>query len=635
VTHVLVECDGTRASSAALKRTGWDHTLTVRTQGPKANRKLTVQPPSDALKGTVAARAADLLRIASYVYWADQRVSRGGEADVLGDDWRRLFLVCAPVTDADFWSTPETRRLLNETVGYLTDDVWLFEFGKAHFDEQLSLATNPRRVRGEPDVVSVFSGGADSLCAAVESSVHGRRPVLVSHHPTTFFDSRQRALARLLRQRIGGWHFPHTAFLVQGSGEEAREGSQRSRAFLYAAMGSAVADSLGIGEVLLADNGIVSLNLPINDQLLGALASRATHPKFIRSFNRLVNHVLSPELLVTNPLRYRTRAESLDVLKRHGLSDLLQETTSCSRWRGLPKATPHCGTCSQCIDRRFASLAADLEEHDLGERYKTKIFLDALGGKALTAASSYVRFARTTSVLDEEGLFLEYPQLDDCVLADDPEPGVVARQLALMTKRHADEVLTVLRQQVEYASRGLVLGDLPPTCLVRLAIPAEDEAAKSPPTPKVELSENEELEMEKGGLASRLVVDLTGRTTGRKSNVVLIQNQQVEFPDAEFRLFLRLCVGVCEQADAWISVRRLDDEGVVAVESVDRELHRLRTRVGGALPRGFSRLQFLQRRRGNVRLSTHRRFLVWDDDSYRKHPDHGIRQLAKRLAACR
>src|SRR3990172_11905963 len=111
-----------------------------------------------------------------------------------------------------------------------------------------------------------------------------------------------------------------------------------------------------------------------------------------------------------------------------------------------------------------------------------------------------------------------------------------------MKKGNGDEVLTVLRQQVEYASRGLVLGDLPPTCLVRLAIPAEDEAAKSPPTPKVELSENEELEMEKGGLASRLVVDLTGRTTGRKSNVVLIQNQQVEFPDAEFRLFLRLCV---------------------------------------------------------------------------------------------
>ena len=630
---VLVECDGVRASPASFKGTDWDHTLTVRTQGAKADRKLRVQPLSDALKGAVEARAADLLRIAAYVYWADQRVSRGGDADVMGVDWLRLFLVCAPVSDPDFWGSQQTRRLLSEAVGFLTDDAWTFEFGKARFDEQLSLATDQGRMRRDPEVAAVFSGGADSLCAAVELGAAGRRPVLVSHHPSTFFDSKQRNLVRLLRERRPGWHYPHTAFLVQGSSEEARENSQRSRSFLYSSMGAVVAASLNIRDVVLADNGIVSLNLPINDQLIGTLASRATHPKFISRFNRLIAHVLSPDLIVTNPLRYRTRAEALALLKEQDLADLLQETTSCSRWRGLPGVTPHCGSCSQCVDRRFASLAARLEEHDLGVRYKTDIFLQALDGHALTTAASYVRFARTTSSLTDEELFLEYPQLEDCVLPDEPAAGEVARHLAQLTRRHAREVLDVLGQQVERASQHLVLGELPPTCLVRFAIEA-DEASAQPTVKAVQLSKDDETEFQRCGFKSRLRVELTGRTSGRKSNVVVIQGHEIEFPDSEFRLFLRICVGVCEGADAWLPIRQLDDERCVAAEAIDRELNRLRTRVAGALAPGLSRLHFLQRARGMVRLSTHRRFLAWDRETFRKHPDQEIRRLAARLEAC-
>ncbi len=634
MTNVLVECDGIRASPSSFKGARWDHTLTVHTQGAKANRKLRVQPLSDALKGKVAARAADLLRIAAYLYWADQRVSRGGDADVTGDDWRRLFLICAPVSDPDFWGAQRTRRLLNDAAGFLTEDAWTFEFGQARFDEQLSLETDQRLMRRDPDAVAVFSGGADSLCAAVELSARGRRPVLVSHHPTTFFDSKQRNLARMLRERLGSWHYPHTAFLVQGSGEEARESSQRSRSFLYATMGAVVAASLNIQDVVLADNGIVSLNLPINDQLIGALASRATHPKFISRFNRLVAHVLSSDLAVTNPLRYRTRAETLAVLKEQDVPDLLQETTSCSRWRGLPNVTPHCGTCSQCIDRRFASLAADLEEHDLGVRYKTDIFLQTLDGHALTTATSYVRFARTTSSLTDEELFLELPQLEDCVLPDEPAAGEVARQLAQLTRRHAGEVLDVLGRQVEYASQHLVLGEMSPACLVRLAI-ATDEAPAHPAAPTVDLSADEEVEFDKAGFKSRLCLEFTGRTSRRQSNVVRIQGREIEFPDSEFRLFLRICVGVCEAADAWLSIRQLDDEQFVSARTIDQALNRLRTRLGGALTPGLSRLHFLERARGRVRLSTHRRFLAWDSESFRRHPDDGIRRLATRLEVCR
>lgn len=175
--------------------------------------------------------------------------------------------------------------------------------------------------------------------------------------------------------------------------------------------------------------------------------------------------------------RNRTRAEALEALKTAAVPELLQETNSCSHGRGLPNLTPHCGTCFQCIDRRFASLSAGLEEHDLAERYRTDIFQDALHGDALTTAESYIRFARRAHLISEEELFEEYPQLNDCILVDDPSPHITAAELADMVKRHATETMQALKEQVAKVPAELVQHALPPTCLIQIAIEREKAAA--------------------------------------------------------------------------------------------------------------------------------------------------------------
>lgn len=636
MTRAVVHCDGA-SQPGALGREASADQLEIWSRGPKARLTLRIQPISDALKGTVSGRAEDLARIAAYVYWADQMVSRGGKTDVHGDRWRREFVISAPVRDPDFWNSSQVLEPLESVLSFASDDVWKFAFSKADFEEQLYLDTDPLAPRQDPDCVALFSGGTDSLCAAVEAFAEsGSRPVLVSHHSTSFVDHRQHELVSHLRQRLPGWFFPRTSILVNKTQAREKESTQRTRSFLFSCLAGGIASALGLSRVLLADNGVVSLNLPINGQLIGSLASRSTHPKFISLCNELMRIVLPHAPQLENPLWNRTRSEALGALKQIGAPELLQETNSCSNTRGLPNVTPHCGVCSQCIDRRFAALAADLEVHDLGDRYRTSIFTGALDGDALTMAESYVRFARTVNEISEQDLFLEYPQLQDCILADDPQPHVTAGELARLVKRHAREVVGILEDQVAQARADLVQQKLPSTCLITLAVDRTKTTSGSNAQPEVELTAEEEAEFSGHRFKSRHVVQVTGGTERRKSNVMKIGLHEVILPDAQFKLFLRLVVGLVEAGDGWVDLGTprsgggMAGEGIMEAEEIHQAVARLRGRIGPALI-DLKATQFVEVSRKRIRLSTHRRYVTVERDRLLTHPDDVVRRLAQRL----
>jgi 7-cyano-7-deazaguanine synthase in queuosine biosynthesis len=480
VKRALIRCAGALVPSA-LQARRWDVQESVSHHGPRANLNLRIESPSHALLTSVENRAADLVRIASYVYAADQLVQRGGEADVYGDSWERDFTLCLPVNDPGFWSNPEVKQPLQDVLRFASGDRWEFHFWRAApDDQQLSFDLEPSTTLGEPDAVHLFSGGIDSLCAVVEAvAKKGRRPLLVGHSPAFHIASRQRSLARALSQRFRpGWHFPYLSVAIHRAQSDAREYTQRTRSFLYAALGAVVADRLGLTEVTLADNGVVALNLPINDQLLGTKASRSTHPKFLRLFNEFVQMVLPSRPQLVNPLWSRTRAEGLQALKEAKVADLLQETSSCSHPRYLTAMRPHCGLCYQCIDRRFATLAAGLEEYDPAERYEVDIFRGPLSdGPSLTMAVSYERFAREVTSLEGVEMFARFPELYDCLLATDPGQRDTALALTSMLQRHGTAILQVIEEQFGRFRHELAWKQLPATGLLRLvAGPTEVEA---------------------------------------------------------------------------------------------------------------------------------------------------------------
>jgi 7-cyano-7-deazaguanine synthase in queuosine biosynthesis len=472
---LVVQCDNASIPTTWRGECADGPVLHLNRSGPLQNLNLDIlHELSDPLSGVVKNRAYDLVTIAAYVYIADQLVSRGGKADLHGDSWQRHFRMCIPVGDPDFWNTKAVRIALEQTLDFVSEDLWNFAFSEAPFEPgQFKLSLDERAVRSYPDTVVLFSGGADSLAGTVEAVLdHGLKPVLVSHQSVFLTGSIQQTLVDHMKRLISEWQFPQSHFVVNKSKTSERDTTQRTRSFLFASLGAAVASSMGIRYVMLADNGIVSLNLPINGQLLGSTASRSTHAKFLYYFNSLARLVLPEQPQIVNPLRTRTKAECLSILKQHNMAELLLSTNSCAHRRNLSSEKMQCGVCSQCIDRRYASLASGMEKFDPVEKYKTDILHHGLDGDALTMVESYLRFARETHSLSGDALYVRYPELANALVPDDPKPVETTQAYVDLVRRHSKSVMGVMADQVRIASTDIVSGNLPPTCGIRLSAQA-------------------------------------------------------------------------------------------------------------------------------------------------------------------
>jgi 7-cyano-7-deazaguanine synthase in queuosine biosynthesis len=385
------------------------------------------------------------------------------------------------VSDPDFWNQDEVCNYLSEVLNFASADYWKFKFSQASPEYgQIPFEIEPGIGVGNPDSVHLFSGGLDSLCAAVEAAeMNGKHPLLLGHSPAFNVRSRQTELVKALRDRFrNGWQYPFIGAAIHRVGPDPSDYTERTRAFLFASLGAVIADGPGLNEVCLADNGVVSLNLHINDQLLAARASRSTHPKFIRLFNNLSKIVLPNAPKVTNPLWSRTRPETINILKDVHALNLIEETNSCSHGRYLTKLQSHCGTCSQCIDRRFATLAAGVEEYDPPERYKVDIFKQPIDGwRDRTMALSYVRFATAIENLNETQLFSKYSELYDSIDPNDANNKLVAEALIGLLKRHSQSVSRVMEDQISEAKVQLTRETLSSTCLIRLLAGSSQETS--------------------------------------------------------------------------------------------------------------------------------------------------------------
>src|SRR5882724_681077 len=122
-------------------------------------------------------------------------------------------------------------------------------------------------------------------------------------------------------------------------------------------------------------------------------------------------------LLIHNTLLFKTKKEVLGIIAASGYPELLQETVSCAHTESKTKLQPHCGVCSQCIDRRFASEAASLHNYDLMSRYEKDIFREPLDeGIERTHVENYVRFAlRLEGLQSSDAFFRDFPDLFDCL----------------------------------------------------------------------------------------------------------------------------------------------------------------------------------------------------------------------------
>lgn len=445
--------------------------------GPKANVKLRLQDIGRRLLADVPSVVTDLLEVAAYIHAADQAVSRGGEVrSGLGADWRRRFRFIVPVREPDRWSDANVKDSLAAVCGFLSDDDFEFDFTKQRnpppFQSYLELGKGGAE-GFQPEEVVLFSGGMDSLCGAIEELKSGKRIAIVSHNSAPKIYARQVHLADELKHRFRGrvMHIPVLA-TRQDSGPGA-EDTQRTRTFLFGALAAGVGHIFDRERIRFYENGVMSFNLPIASQVIGSQATRTTHPRSLQFLGHFLSSLFQRKHIVENPFAWKTKTDVASLIGASAQADLIAHTVSCSRIRSMTTLHTHCGTCSQCLDRRFAVLAAGLQQHDPADMYAIDLLVGPRrDGVDRTMAEAFVRTALEYRRMTPDGFFSRYAGEVARALSafSDMQPDDVARATHELHKRHGEAVHTALTTGVERHASDLIGGRLPTSCILRLAV---------------------------------------------------------------------------------------------------------------------------------------------------------------------
>ena len=436
--------------------------------------KLRIADISRTMVSNVPDLLIDLLEIAAYVYCGDQRAGRGGEKlTQAGSNWRRDMRFVIPVRRPDVWSDAELREELAKTVGFLSDDCYEFDFveATAPLAERSLYFPDFDKASFQPDEIALFSGGLDSFAGAVDSIVNcGRKTVLVAHHSATKVLAAQKELVGLLRQAGHGSRLMHIPVNVTNADIRPAEQTQRSRSFLFASLAFVIARMFGKDEFTFYENGVVSLNLPIAHDVLGARATRTTHPKVIRGFERIFSLLAERQIEIRTPFMWLTKREVVEKIVAAGFGNCLSTTVSCVHPMLWTRDVRHCGRCSQCIDRRFAVLAADAGRFEPAEGYGVELLTGArTDDQDVRVAVAYMKFWRDLLKSSRERLPQAYSDVFS-VVREVPglAPEAVLDRIWQLLRHHAKDVNTVLAAGVTEHLQALLLDELPRGALLRL-----------------------------------------------------------------------------------------------------------------------------------------------------------------------
>jgi hypothetical protein len=431
----------------------------------------------------------DLIDIATYVYCADQAVRRGGDGvQDFGENWRRRFFFRIPVRAPQFWKGAAVHKQLVSALSFLSEDEFDFEFEPLTKEHDLDsyLEFNDTPFDGVVEEVVMFSGGIDSLGGAIQESVIDRRRVaLVNHRSTEKLTPRHRYLLGQLGEKAKDYGPLHLPVRVNKSKNLGREYTQRTRSFLYASLGTTVATMIGLNRLRFYENGVVSFNLPPSPQVVGSRATRTTHPLVLNAFSKLFSSLAEKTFLVENPFLWKTKTEVVRIIADAGCGELLKYATSCTHTWEITKQHTHCGSCSQCIDRRFAVLAAGQEANDPGEAYKVDLLVgerntsEGAKGDPRTMLAAYLETANEIERMDALQFFSRFGEASRLLRQMNGNPDAVAMQIFDLHRRHAKQVTGVIDRAFAKYAAEIRKRTLPSTCLLRLVYDSGPAAAQT------------------------------------------------------------------------------------------------------------------------------------------------------------
>ena len=339
------------------------------------------------MEAPISQRVFDFLTLALAVTAADTFVKR----DDAADGWSREFELVVAIAEPDVWEPMRTD--LETALRFLSGDIWHINFQNNGLRAPIPY---PRgRARTIPlqsrDCVCLYSGGLDSSTAVLNILSQDRNPVLVSHSyrgdkaiqhkVSTYFPRNLSRFSSTLNPTFG---LP-------------TETSMRTRSLNFFAYGAVVASALSLltdkplVDLLVPENGLISLNAPLTPRRLGSLSTRTTHPYFISLIQKIFSALEIPAKII-NPYKFLTKGELLercineDYIQLPDLQRLASDTVSCGKWK---RSGRQCGRCVPCLIRRASFHAAGLTDStdyrypDLRDIYQNEDERDDLLGLML------------------------------------------------------------------------------------------------------------------------------------------------------------------------------------------------------------------------------------------------------------
>lgn len=398
-------------------------------------------------------RILDLLEIAGYVFAADRLITRGRKDAVEYLSWSRWLHFVMKVRDYEFWSNPETTNALCEALQFVSGDFrYEFTFIPSHRTPPTSLFDHANVTLPKKDLTTVvlFSGGLDSLAGAIEQlETSAAHVCLISHQSGQPGITRtQTRLFRALSARYPE-RATHFRFVCGLKGIRPPEESQRTRSFLYTAVGLALAVALRERRIFVFENGVTSLNFARRQDLINARASRTTHPKTLRMLETFYRLVVGEPFTIENPFSLSTKTDVLNKIIELGRKDLISSTVSCSTTFKRVRGTTHCGMCSQCIDRRFSVYCAEVEDIDNVGLYSFDFVIDKVGDpEAKITLIDYLRQARDFAIWSEDRFYLE--KLNEISLIVEVNRSAneveLIGDLTRLCRRHGEQVLRAIKR---------------------------------------------------------------------------------------------------------------------------------------------------------------------------------------------
>lgn len=503
---------------------GFKSTLHLNSFPSDPNIFLKLDNISSKLAQNIPPLVMDMLEVGSYVYSADQAVSRGGKTSP-GDGrrWVRNFHFAVPVRLPELWSRPNVKEYLKQTLGFLSEDHYEFEFRQS--TSEVPVQQYFDFDQGKPwfkaDEVLLFSGGLDSLAGAIDEIINKKKNViLVSHRPVAKLSKWQKNLKDSLIQELRAENrILHVPVWCNKSSKLTKDNNQRTRSFLFAMLAASVAIMHNLRMIKFYENGVISLNLPLSEQFVGAKASRSTHPEVLRGFAKLLSELTSSEFCVENPFCWSTKAEAVDVIRSAGLGNLIKLTNSCSHVRNADLLQNHCGVCLQCVERRLATLCKDNGEEDSDEMYKIRLFTDAIEkGPGKVIVGSYFSYIHSIMEMEPVDFFEKFGEAFRAFRDSGMPSGEVAERMFEMSKRHANQVMEVVTKQIEIHADDISHHRVHPDSLLAMLIRPEAKKdgvnfASTFPTPVGADWKDVKIEIVSNNSAAVTVMDLTKRYT--------------------------------------------------------------------------------------------------------------------------